>query len=323
MIHIASVFDTNYLARALVMYRSLIQYLPDARFHFLCLDTAAQKTIQKLDLANVIATDIAQMNDPELMATRGSRTPVEFAMSAKPAWIAKLISSDIIAPGDQLILVDVDIMFYEDPKPLLARLASHPISITPHRFPKSTEAVMSDKVGIYNSGLIFFTKMGDAVRCAQEWRLQCIKWCSTTYEPGLYTDQRYLNDWHHKYTGIYDIPDKGVNAGTWNIATFSVQATHDRSTSQTRFLINGDPLICYHFHGLKLYFSQSGKLLAYPITIHHGGIYALHLRELGRAYADLEALQAGWTFGTAKNPGILRLIKQTATRMFRSIMPVS
>ncbi|HEY9480757.1 MAG TPA: hypothetical protein VIR98_00820 [Candidatus Paceibacterota bacterium] len=309
MIHFAAVFDKNYLPRALAMYRSIVRYMPEAKFWLLCLDRESIDMLDHLKLSGVNATLVEDMGDSELMAVRASRNPTEFAMTAKPAWIASLIHSNRIKEGEMLILIDADIMLYADPRSFLSSIAGRSISITPHMFaPK--DAHLCEKYGIYNSGLIFFTKDPNSLSCTADWRKQCIQWCYIKPQPGLYTDQRYLNSWPTTYKGVNELDHKGVNTGTWNILTFKV-----RCDSAGLFTVDGQPLICYHFHGLKLYATKKGSLRAYPITVYHSGIYRQHLAALHAAYAEINAITPGFKGGLAPKPGLIRSIKQYAQRL--------
>lgn len=310
--HIATVFDKNYLVRAIALRNSLYKFCPDSNVWFLCLDEESYSLTQKLNLKNTKIVSLDEMNDSELMATKGSRTSVEFTMGSKASFLKYILDSKNIEQGDQLVFIDADILFYSSAQKTFEKaFRSGTITLTAHKYPKEKE-YLSSILGYFNSGLIFFINDQNARECIEDWRKQCIEWCSVAKEEGKYTDQMYLNDWPKKYK-IYELPDKGVNTGTWNIKRFKITKKNDY------FFIDGDILVCYHAHGLKIYINKNNKISAYPITIFHSEIYKIYLDALNEAYAQILAVEPSWNYGFVKKPDIFRIIKQRVIRYFRDL----
>ncbi len=160
--------------------------------------------------------------------------------------------------------------------------------------------------------MVFFKNDSEATKCLEEWRAQCIKWCYLRYENGQIGDQGYLNDWTKKYKGVNELIDKGVNLGSWNIDNYKI------TTRNSTFFVDEEQLVCYHFHGLKLYFNNNKTLKAYPITVLHEQIYKICLDALQKSYDQLQKLDSAWTFGTLPDPGFLRILKQKIIKVFKN-----
>jgi hypothetical protein len=309
--HIITTFDKNHLGRAVAFRHSLYQHAPDSHVWFLLLDDLAFDMAQKLHLRDTTLLRTEDIDDPELLSIRNSRTIPEFASTVKPAFLRYMMKSGKVSSQDLLGFMDVDFLFYQPAAPLFQKMfESGSIIITPHKFPSHSEHEKFTK-GVYNAGMVFFRNTSSAMQCLEEWRKQCIKWCYIRYEDGKIGDQGYLNDWPKKYGGVYELTDKGVNLGTWNIQNYRVT-----KNVKGEFMIDDEPLICYHFHGLKLFFDKKKRLKAYPITIYHTGIYKPCIHALREAYAQLRFLDSTWRYGTMPRPDILRLIKQRVIRMF-------
>ena len=111
---------------------------------------------------------------------------------------------------------------------------------------------------------------------------------------------------------MYEIPNKGVNLSTWNIENYKIIRKSDGNIR-----VDNEPLICYHFHGLKLYLNGTNRLRAYPITVFHIFIYKKCLEGLQDAYTVLQQHDPSWKYGTLPRLHILRIIKQRAFAYIR------
>jgi hypothetical protein len=313
-VHIITIFDKNYLGRAMAFRESLHQHAPSQHVHFLCLDDASLDTARKLSIANTTFLRPEDLNDPELLASRNNRTLPEFASTCKPAFLLYMLRSGQVSPQDLLVFIDPDFCTYASPEPLWNKMYENgSIIVTPHRFPPHREHEAARK-GVYNAGIVAFRNDANALACITEWRSQCIKWCYLRYENGNIADQGYMNSWPRTYKGVYELRDPGVNLANWNIKNHSVKRVPADSGTDS-FLIDREPLIFYHFHGLKIYFA-GGKIKAVPYTVTHTGIYKRYTDLITDAYKKIRKIDSSWDLGTVPHPGPLRIIKQTIWKTF-------
>lgn len=309
--HITTIFDKNYLVRALAFRKSLQIHAPNALVYMLCLDEESYLTLQTLNLTHTTLLQVSDLNDHELLSAKENRTLPEFASTVKPALLLHMLHSDQVKTTDLLSFIDPDILFYSSADKLFDDIyASGSITITPHRFAQHREHEQYKK-GVYNAGMVFFRKDENALTCLTEWRKQCIDWCYIRYEDGKIGDQGYLSNWHLIYKNVNILTHKGVNLGSWNIENYTI------TKKGSADFIDSDILICYHFHGLKIYLNSKDIVKAYPITILHDSIYKTYIEELNKAYGEIKKIKSPWTYGFVKNPGILRLLKQTILGYFR------
>ncbi|GEM_PF-1084624 len=308
-IHIASAFDKNFVARALTTYKSILPYIKGANFWFLCLDDQTKLIMEKINLPNVSCISVEELKNKELVATKLERNNIEFAMTSKSNFLSYLINSKKVEEGDLLILTDVDMFFYHPIKKFIEKEKNntkYSIFLTPHKFPKEKERLIPE-VGYYNGGFITFRINETSKACIHKWAKQCINWCYLwhDYINGWHTDQMYIDSWKKEFPGVLDLPDKGINMGTWNIGRYNI--TQDASSS---FWVDEDPLVCYHFHGLKMYLDRKDKIKPYPICVYNEKIYNDYTKALQKSYDELVLIDQNWKYGFVPHPGILRIIKQ-------------
>lgn len=313
--HFACAFDKNFVIRGVATYRSIMESMPNVHFWFLCLDNETKPMVEKFNFKNVTCITLEEMGNKELMETRKDRNRTEFAMTSKSNFLSYLIKSNKVSEEDLLILTDVDMIFYPTLREFIERErkdTKNSIFLTPHKFAKEKEELIA-KVGYYNGGFITFRINETSKACIHKWAKQCINWCYLwhDYRNAWHTDQMYIDRWQMDFPGIFDLPDKGVNVGTWNIDTFTVT-----SNGKDKFFVDGDPLVCYHFHGLKMYLNKRGKIKPYPVSVHNDEIYEDYLIKLQRALEEALAIDPSWNYGFNLHPGILRIIKQKIWRRF-------
>ncbi len=302
-----TLFDKNFLLRGLALYESCVTHCgDDFTLWILCMDEESKTLLEKLALPHVKLLTLDDLNDPELMAVRSERNASEFSWTSKSV-LMNYLMKDSIPAGEGLAWLDSDQFLFASPHGLYEHMKNSSIVIVPHRFSPPNPGKES-MVGIYNAGWIFIRNDANGRQCLTEWRAQCIEWCYDRKEDGKFGDQPYLNAWPQKYAGVMSLDWIGVNAGPWNLPGKKVRKEGEN------IYLDGESLIFYHFHGLRLYLSRSGKLRWYPVSIINNTIYPPHLRSLERCLARIRSIDPSFTFRAYPPLGFLRRIKQELVR---------
>ncbi len=240
-----TVVDLNYLPRTLALYRSLEQTCPEFKLHILCMEAGVEPLLERLTARHAELHDIAKLEDldPELAAVKLSRTGVEYCWTVKATLCRYLLESE---PGlDVVTYVDSDLLFFDDPRIVLAELGEDSIMILPHRFPpRWAEWGVSD--GIFNGAWLTFRRDGRALDALSWWRGRCLEWCHDRREEGKYADQHYLDDWPERFEGVRVIAHPGAGLAPWNACRHRL----DRRGGAPR--VDGAPAIFYHYQSLRL-----------------------------------------------------------------------
>jgi hypothetical protein len=241
--HYATYFDSNYLMRGLALHDSLQRVSRGSVIWALCLDEPAARALEALALPTFRPVRVATLEaaDPELAATRPTRSRIEYYFTCTPAWLAYLMNRE---PGNaRLTYLDADLWFTADPSPLFDELGGGSVAIIPHRF--STRLSRLEAFGRYNVGWITFVNDANGRACLADWRSQCIEWCYDRPEGDRFADQKYLDAWSGRFAGIHEIEHGGANVAPWNLEREPV------AVREGRLCAGRWPLLFYHFHGFK------------------------------------------------------------------------
>jgi len=119
------------------------------------------------------------------------------------------------------------------------------ILIVGHRFPERLRYL--EIHGIYNVGLLSFRNDAVARECLHWWRDRCLEWCGIQPEDGKFADQKYLDDWPERFPQTHVLQHKGAGLAPWNGMRYDIRAANGS------ILVDGEPLIFYHYHGLKFF----------------------------------------------------------------------
>jgi hypothetical protein len=243
MYHFCTYFDSHYLLRGLALYRSLNQHCPSFQLWVLCMDSVCYETLFQLKLSNVhlIALEDFEAGDEELLSAKTNRTLIEYYFTCTPSLPLFILSR--YPEIDRITYMDADLFFFNSPIALYDEIGAHSIAIIEHRFPPYLRK--SEKHGIYNVGWLSFKRDEHALACLQWWRERCIEWCYDRVEDGRFADQKYLDIWPDRFPGVIVLRHKGANLAPWNVANYKIR--EDRG----RVWVDEQPLIFFHFHGLK------------------------------------------------------------------------
>jgi len=284
MEHYCTYFDRRYLARGLALYRSLERHAGPFRLHALCLDEATERALARLDLPGVerLALAAFEQGDERLLAAKKSRSLVEYYFTCTASLVLYLLRR--CPEAGRVTYLDADLFFFGSPAPLFEEMGAASIALVEGRYPPQWRKKL-ERFGKYNVGLLVFRNDERARACLEWWRERCLEWCYDRLEDGKFADQKYLDEWPERFGGVTVLRHPGVNVAPWNVAGSRI------TTSGGRVLVNGAPLVCYHFHNLRkvwgpLFDSGLAEYGVAPVGAVRRGIYAPYLRELRRGERD-------------------------------------
>jgi hypothetical protein len=305
-------FDYNFLPRGLALIRSLEEYVADFRIFVLCLDDACYEALYGMSLEVVSPVSMAEFEagDHDLQAAKKDRSRLEYyatCTSSLPLYIFKQWS-DV----DAVTYLDADLYFFSDPSPLFDEMGSASITITPHRF--SPRLSSWKELGTYNVSWLSFRRDDDGFECLKWWRERSLEWCYWRAEDGKFADQGYLEDWPQRFRSVRVIENVGANLAPWNLENSRIV------WDGRRVLVDEQPLIFYHFSGLRhaagpvYYLGLAGVgVRANRVVIEH--IYAPYLYTLFEIAAELQSRE-----GRQIDEPLRRPPRQRMTRGVRALV---
>lgn len=309
MFHYCTYFDNRYLARGLTLYYSLRRVSPDCQLWALCLDDACYERISALRLAGLSPLRLSEVEnaDPEFFLTKNSRSTLEYYFTCTPALILFLLNKN--PDINILTYLDADIYFYKSPMFLFHGFRHFSVQIVPHRYSQRNRAL--EKWGHYNVGWVTFRRDEAGLACLSWWRESCVAWCYDRLEGERFADQKYLDQFPRRFSGVQIIEHPGVNAAPWNLDTgiLTHSAGGDLSFCDA-------PLIFFHFHKLRqvapgLWQTRLGDYRARLDRTTRDCLYVPYIRQLAAAEREIGALARD----EQRAPPLLR----GGTRPFRTL----
>ena len=302
MINFCTLFDANYLVRALAMYRSLQATGESFTLYAVCFDHPSYRILERLRLPELVAISLEEFETPALRAVKGERSAGEYCWTCTSQVIRYLLERYRLP---ELTYLDADLYFYQKPSLLLAELKGTGASvlINEHRYTPTGGYWDALKRGFYRNPLSygvycvqFITFKADAngLRVLNWWQERCLEWCYARLEDGKFGDQKYLDDWTVRFPGVHVLRHLGGGVAPWNVERYQLVADAGRLS------VDGQQLVFYHFHRLHLYRQGLYDLGFYRLPAKVIDLlYRPYARALGEAQAEIRLVEPGFDQGYA------------------------
>jgi FkbM family methyltransferase len=287
-----TLFDSNYLTRGIALARSLERVATDARLTAFCFDDESHAILGELALPNVTTVQLRELEafDPELLAVKDDRTVAEYCWTATPCTLRYVLKTrpDVM----EVTYLDADVRFFSSPEPVFEEMGDASVLIAPHRFPPHLASAV-DSTGVYNVQFMTFRHTPDGLTALNWWRERCLEWCYARVEDGKMGDQKYLDDWPARFSGVHVLQHAGGGLAPWNVAQYELG---DGPT------VDGLPAISFHYHALRL--QGDGRhmwrwALYEQSTEVRRRFYDPYFADLDAALADVRRLRPGFDKGFA------------------------
>jgi hypothetical protein len=302
-----TLFDKNYASRGLALYWSLRRHCEDFQLTALCMDEEVHAALAALRLPAMRLFRVEDLGDAQLLALRDTRPLREFCWTCPGPLMLALLAE--LGSGSVVAYLDADLAFFSDIQPAYDELGDKDILIHGHNFaPKY--AYYARTSGIFNVGLLAVRNSVEGLACLRRWRAQNIEMCVLDPENGYCGDQKYLDEWPSLYPGLVILGHPGAGIAPWNVEA------HKVTEKNGNVLIDGHPLMFYHYHALRVVLGGGFPRWAAIPSIGYDAdqavrqlIYQPYVRDLREAQKQLAA--AGLKSSSLKFP-----VRQLA-RFFR------
>ncbi len=314
-------FDKGFLAKGLVLYDSIVRNCNEPfRYFILCMDDVSYEILLGMKLPSVILLTFNNIEDDELREAKKTRTIEEYSWTLKPSMATYIFKN--YPDAETVMYLDGDLYFYSSMAPIYDEFEGHSTLLFPHRLPEGKRE-KEEEVGKYNAGMIMFRNDAKAKKCLEWWRKECNAWCYREPAPGKLGDQKYLDFFEEQFEGVYVLEHKGVDVAPWNLKNY-------RGTIKKidgKVFMGDEPLICFHFSSLLLYyppslFLPSGPTNVYGYTkpsVEKKLIYDQYIKKIYNAMRRIRKIRPGFTDGTLPRPALPGQVKETITLHARRI----
>ena len=282
MEHFVTLFNRLFLPQGLALHMSMKRHVGEYILWILCVDDETFHLLARLSLANVRLLRLAELETPDLLCIKPSRTIGEYCWTLTPFAPRFVFNAD--ASVQRVTYIDADLWFLKDPKPIFDEFdsAGKEVLITDHAYaPEYDQSATSGKYCV--QFMIFTQHGGEPVR--KWWEERCLEWCFARSENGKFGDQKYLDDWPKKFgSSVHVLQAKEQALAPWNATRFPY----------------GDAVF-YHFHGLRLVTERKVQIGNYflPNTL-LVNVYQPYLSDISKSLSVLS--KCGFPFTQQTEP---------------------
>ncbi len=305
-----TLFDSNYLAKGVVMLRSLLKCSSQAEIFVLCMDEFTYSYLNLLSLNGVKLLSLPQVEDERLLKVKSERTSAEYCWTLSPSLPYYLLSN--FKSLEHIIYIDADLYFCSSIDPLMQEFEDFSIVVSEHRFPEMFKYMEAN--GRFCVQWVGFRRDSEGLACLSRWRDECLEWCFNRLEDGKMGDQKYLDNWPSTYSRVKILGHIGAGVAPWNFSNY-----HFSLGSDGLIKVNGQSLIFYHFHQFQVLgqgkFDRMSDLYRSQGAEPHL-LYSQYENEIRRAYTEIQSEYPNFSGGV--RPYFLLKLQRFAQAMLPS-----
>lgn len=289
MINFCTLYDSNYSAKGLAMYYSLVEHCPSFHLYIFAFDDKLVNALEKMKLKYVTVVPLKDFEDDELLAVKPTRTPGEYCWTCSGSTILYCLEHYYL---DSCTYLDADLYFFADPTILIEEMGDNDVQITAHRYSKQYDQTVI--AGKYCVQFMTFKNNPNGLNILKWWRNACLDWCYGRYEDGKFGDQKYLDDWTTRFSGVHELQNLGGGVAPWNMQQYDFKSKGKNLIGVELDTNKEFPVVFFHFHNLQCY--KKGILREFLIvdpyyTLNASvreHIYFRYLSELRRCYHKMK-----------------------------------
>lgn len=248
-VNFCTLFDSNYIDRALLMYESLMRSCGNAALYVIAFDYKCETVLRELGLSNMIIIGYDDFEDNTLIEAKANRSIKSFFWTCSCYSIRYIMKRFNL---NECTYIDADMYFYCSPRPAIERFidSTKDVAIISHRFSNHIENNYTSRLyGKYCVEFNSFKNTVNGMRVLDWWIERCLEFCPDQAVDGLFGDQKYLEKFEDLFDGIYIYQDFGLGIAPWNIDDYirNGELIENRNTHEC------GKIVFYHFHSLDIY----------------------------------------------------------------------
>jgi hypothetical protein len=187
----------------------------------------------------------SELGIPDFKAWLFKHDIVEVCTAVKGPFLHQACASG----ADAVVYLDPDTALFASLDPVIARLESSDILLTPHLLDPNTERqaildndLSASRTGIFNLGFVAIRTSGQGAKFASWWNDRLLEFCYDDIPAGLFVDQKWCDHVPALFERVGVVRDPGCNVASWNLSQRQVAIGRDGAIT-----VNGAPLRFWHF----------------------------------------------------------------------------
>ncbi len=247
-----TLFDSNYLDKAIALCNSLERYGNNFKLYCYCFDNTAYTVMQQMNYKNVVLIEWSTVEDVNLLKLKNQRSKAEYCWTCTPVVIEYTLDK---FNTNNCTYIDADMYFYANPQILfdeIEKANAHTV-ITAHRFPDNARGRhYLKKSGKYCVEFNYFDNSPEAREALTWWKEKCFEWCFHIYEADRMGDQKYLEKFPELFEGVHELQHLGGGVAPWNLKQYELDSLKGTEIIlQKKDTGASFPLIFYHFQNIR------------------------------------------------------------------------
>ena len=249
-----TLFDSNYLDKGMVLYRSLCECEENFRLYVFAFDDRCRDILRQEAPEHMVVVSLQEFESPELLAVKPQRTRAEYCWTCTP-WTIRYVLEHYGEP--MCTYIDADMMFYSSPQYIFndMRAKGCSVLITPHRLNRSSPRMRRQEQHIGTYCVEFNTFLNDEPgrEALHWWSEKCLEWCFYTpdVDAPAYGDQKYLNEFPTRFSGVCICEEWGAGMAGWNAGQLRlVPGKEVTPVVEVRATGKQYPAVFFHFAGI-------------------------------------------------------------------------
>ena len=238
----------NYLPKARALAESLRRHQPDARLTLCFCDIVPDWLDLSLEPFDRIWTPEALGYDRSWIF---QHNVMELCTAVKGRALCRLIDEE---PADLHLYLDPDVYLFSALAPVADMMQHASIGLVPHILSPEASPLGVELTelsvaahGIYNLGHLVLRPDANGRAFAAWWAARLDAYCYDERTRGLFTDQRWVDLAPALFDGVRVLRTPVLDVASWNLSGRQITQTDDGADGC--FLVDGEPLVTYHFSG--------------------------------------------------------------------------
>ncbi|MBD5483059.1 MAG: glycosyl transferase [Lachnospiraceae bacterium] len=260
-----TLFDSGYLDKGLVLYDSLCKNAGDFRLYVVAFDETCRRVLSHYANERLVVISLAEFESEELLEAKGNRNAREYCWTCSCHAIKHVLTH---YKESHCTYIDADMYFYQDPRCLLKEIEDDhcDVGIIRHGFiPNKENMRYINLSGEYCVEFNTFYRTDNGQAVLNWWCDQCLDCCTEKTDGIHFGDQKYVEQFQKRFTGVHVQQNKGAGVAPWNIARFELEsaAQGDAIVLREKKTRETFPLIFYHFQQIRYLSASSADINAY------------------------------------------------------------